>query len=78
MSTLDQLAQSVLAREPSRLIFEYENRWISTGEVRELADRVNRLIAASGANPRAPVAFAPLDRGALRRLFETADETRSH
>jgi long-chain acyl-CoA synthetase len=70
MSTLDQLARRVLEREPSRLIFEHENRWISTGEVRELADRVNGLIAASGASPHAPVAFVPRNRpGALAALI---------
>jgi long-chain acyl-CoA synthetase len=70
MSTLDQLAQRVLAGDPSRPIFEYDRRWISTADVRRLADQVMSLIDASGAAPHSPVAFVPRNRpGALAALI---------
>ena len=62
MSTLEEMGMRALTREPSSPIIEYEGRWIGWGEMRQVADRVNALIDASGADPKAPVALVPRNR----------------
>ena len=61
MSTLEELSVTALSRGPAQAV-EYEKRWISWDEMRQVADRVNGLIDASGADPRAPVALIPRNR----------------
>ena len=62
MSTLDQLSARALAREASQPIIEFEGRWITWGEMRQVADRLRTLIDASGVGPQGAVAFVPRNR----------------
>jgi acyl-coenzyme A synthetase/AMP-(fatty) acid ligase len=62
MATLQEMAQRVLDFEPSRPALEYEGRWLTWGELRRVADKVNALIDANGAAADAPVAFIPRNR----------------
>jgi acyl-coenzyme A synthetase/AMP-(fatty) acid ligase len=62
MSTLEEMTTRILTRDPALPLIEYQGDWISTGEMRRLADQVNALIDASGADPRAPVALVPRNR----------------
>jgi len=56
---LDASCAAALARPADRPAIEYEGRWHSWGELRQLADRLGSLLDASGAPPEAPVAFVP-------------------
>ena len=62
MSTLEELSMRALSNDPSQPSVEYEGRWIGWGEMRQVADRVNQLIEASGADPKAPVVLVPRNR----------------
>jgi long-chain acyl-CoA synthetase len=62
MSTLEELSTRALSNDPSQPSIEYQGRWIGWGEMRQVADRVNGLIEASGADPKAPVALIPRNR----------------
>ena len=62
MTTLEELSARALARGPGYPAIEWEKRWINWEEMRRIADRVNDLVAASGADPRAPVAMVPRNR----------------
>ena len=62
MSTLEELSTRALSNDPSQPSIEYDGRWIGWGEMRQVADRVNNLIDASGADPKAPVALIPRNR----------------
>lgn len=53
------MARAAFERDPSLPIIEFEQRWYTWGDLREVASRMSGLIAASGAGPRASVAFAP-------------------
>ncbi|TAL03863.1 MAG: long-chain fatty acid--CoA ligase, partial [Rhodospirillaceae bacterium] len=64
MSSLEEISTRALARDPSQPVIEYEKRWITWGEMRQVADRINNLIDASGADPRAPIALLPRNRPA--------------
>jgi acyl-CoA synthetase (AMP-forming)/AMP-acid ligase II len=57
VTTLQKAATIALARAPERQAFEFDGRWITWGEVRELADKIGKLLERSGADPVAPVAF---------------------
>lgn len=60
--TLEEMSARALARGPRYPAIEWEKRWISWEEMRQIADRVNDLIEASGAHPLAPVAMVPRNR----------------
>ena len=62
MSTLEELSTRALSNDPSQPSIEYDGRWIGWGEMRRVADRVNGLIDASGADPKTPVALIPRNR----------------
>lgn len=73
MSSVEDMAARALARDPAIPLIEYQKQWISIGEIRNLADRVNALINASGADPRAPVALVPRNRpGVLAAMLGLA------
>lgn len=61
MSTLEELSISALARGPAQGV-EYDKCWITWEEMRRVADRVNALIDASGADPHGPVVLIPRNR----------------
>src|SRR4051812_10963223 len=62
MSSLEELAAKALARGPAHPAVEWEERWISWYEMRQVADRVGALVDASAADTRAPIAFVPRNR----------------
>ena len=62
MSTLEQLSMRALARDASQPIIEYEKRWLTWGDLKLVADRMNALIDGSGAPDEAPVALLPRNR----------------
>jgi len=62
MTTLEEMSARALARGPGCPAIEWEKRWIDWEEMRQIAYRVNDLVAASGADPRAPVAMVPRNR----------------
>src|SRR5688572_2704752 len=76
--TLQEQARMALARESSLPIVEYEKRWFTWGELRQLAERLSASIADSGAGPRASIAFAPRNRpSALAGLLGLIAEGRT-
>lgn len=62
MSLLQEMANKVFDRDPAIELLEFERQWVTIGEMKRLADRVNALIDASGAGERAPVAIIPRNR----------------
>jgi long-chain acyl-CoA synthetase len=73
MSELQQLTQQALAREASRPAIEFEQRWITWGDLRQVADQLSSLLDATGVDSYAPIAFVPRNRpsaiGALLGLI---------
>ncbi|MFT4025488.1 MAG: fatty acid--CoA ligase family protein [Novosphingobium sp.] len=57
METLQQLAVKTLARDSAGQAIEFEGHWYTWGDLRAVADEVNRLLAASGILPTGPVAL---------------------
>lgn len=57
--SLEDMARAAFARAPSLPIIEFEKRWYTWGELHHVAQRLSAVIAASGAQARASVAFAP-------------------
>lgn len=62
MSTLEELAQQTLAREPTLPAIEFEKHWITWGELCHVADRLRELIVASEVASPGAVAFIPRNR----------------
>lgn len=62
MSMLEEMAARAFDRDPARPAIEFKKRWYTWGEMRRVAERINALIDASGADPKAPVAFVPRNR----------------
>lgn len=73
MSELQQLTQQALERDASRQAIEFEKRWITWGELRQIAEPLGALLDASGVESPAPIAFVPRNRpsaiGALLGLI---------
>lgn len=62
MNEVQQRAAKALSRDPAIELIEYQREWITVGRMRALADKVDALIDASGADPAAPVALVPRNR----------------
>jgi long-chain acyl-CoA synthetase len=62
MTTLQEMSERALARGAGYPAIEWEKRWINWEEMRHVAGCVNALVAASRADPRAPVAMVPRNR----------------
>ncbi|MDD9941950.1 MAG: fatty acid--CoA ligase family protein [Myxococcales bacterium] len=60
--TLSQLARQVFERDPSTAVLEYQGRWYTCGQMRELAQQLSLAIAESGASAHATVALAARNR----------------
>jgi long-chain acyl-CoA synthetase len=60
--SLEEMARAAFARDPAQPSIEFDKRWYTWGELRRVAEQLSALIAASGADPRASVAFAPRNR----------------
>jgi long-chain acyl-CoA synthetase len=59
---LVELAVQALNADPEREAIHYRNRWFTYGYLRTIAERLLELIEQTGADLRAPVAFAPQNR----------------
>jgi long-chain acyl-CoA synthetase len=59
---LAQAAADALAADPSRPSIEFEGRWTTWGELRQMAEAVADLVERATADPRAPIVFAPRNR----------------
>lgn len=59
---LEDLTEQALARDPTHQSIEFQGRWFTWGDIRKIADEMGRLIDASGASPKAPIAFVPRNR----------------
>lgn len=57
VDTLQQLAAATLARDAGGQAIEFEGRWYTWGDLRQVADEVARLLGASGVAPNGPVAL---------------------
>ncbi len=57
METLQELAAKTLARDSNGQAIEFEGRWYSWGELRAVADEINRLLDESGISASAPVSL---------------------
>ncbi|MFM2288923.1 MAG: hypothetical protein RL684_2066, partial [Pseudomonadota bacterium] len=56
---LQEMARAAFARPPGLPIIEFDKRWYTWGELHHVAQQVSALIAASGADTSASIAFAP-------------------
>jgi acyl-coenzyme A synthetase/AMP-(fatty) acid ligase len=57
--SLQEMARAAFARDSSLPIIEFEKRWYTWGELRQVAAQLSAAIAASGAGDHASIAFAP-------------------
>ncbi|HKX78184.1 MAG TPA: fatty acid--CoA ligase family protein [Novosphingobium sp.] len=57
MTELQKTAAKVLDIDPALPVIEFQGRTYNRGEVRQLADQLDRLLIESGADRRAPVVF---------------------
>ena len=55
MESLQELAGKALQHDPQSQAIEFEGQWYTRGELRSVADRVNKLLAASGIAANGPV-----------------------
>lgn len=62
--SLQDMTARALARGKAFPALEWEGRWIDWAEMREAAERVRRLLEASGADPWAQIALLPRNRPA--------------
>jgi acyl-coenzyme A synthetase/AMP-(fatty) acid ligase len=62
MNPLSELARSALDGAPDAEAVEYLGRWHAWHEFRTVAGQLASLLDASGADPRAPIAFVPRNR----------------
>jgi acyl-coenzyme A synthetase/AMP-(fatty) acid ligase len=58
------MCADALARASGQEAIEFEERWFSWGELRQLADQLTTLIQVSGVHDLAPIAFVPRNRPA--------------
>lgn len=61
---LEALCARALARPEAQQAVEFEGRWYAWGQIRQLANRLDALIDASGCAATDPIAFAPRNRPA--------------
>jgi long-chain acyl-CoA synthetase len=62
MATLQQMSAEALSRDAARPAIEFEGHWHNWGEIKQVANAVRELLAASGIAAGAPVAFIPRNR----------------
>ena len=60
--TLDRNCRAALDRDPAKRAIEYRDHWYDWSWMRGTADRLEALLAAAGADPRAPIGFVPRNR----------------
>lgn len=59
MTSLPEHARAILDRPSTAPAIEFEHRWHTWGELREIAEGVIQALDSSGIAPNAPVAFVP-------------------
>lgn len=69
MNTLDQLSSAALSADPAQPAIEFDHQWISWGEMRKVAQRLNELIDASGARANGKIAFVARNRPSALAAF---------
>src|SRR5580658_9399097 len=62
MTSLEALSTQALLREETQPAIEFQHEWRTWGEIRHVAERLAKLIDASGAEPHAAIAFVPRNR----------------
>jgi acyl-CoA synthetase (AMP-forming)/AMP-acid ligase II/ferredoxin len=62
VSSLEELSTRALARDASQPSIEFQDRWISWGEMRHVAERIGSLIDSSGIPAHAPIALVARNR----------------
>ncbi len=55
MTKLEELAARTLARDAAQPAIEFQGQWLTWGDMRVVAERIARLIAASGNRRRQSV-----------------------
>ncbi len=60
--TLEEQSAAALARDPSLNALAFADHWYSWGDLRAIADEINRLLDAAGVGERDPVGFVPRNR----------------
>lgn len=68
---LDRMCVESLARDPARHAIEFAGEWVSWGQLRHVADKVDALLRASGLHDEAPVVFVPRNRPSAAAAFLT-------
>lgn len=61
-SGLEPLCLQALDRPADRPAIEFNQRWINWGEMRQVAQKIDALIAASGSPINGPIGFVPRNR----------------
>lgn len=70
MNALEQLTRKALALDSARQAIEWREQWFTWGDLRRVAEQVEQLLDASGADPKAPVALLPRNYpGSIGALF---------
>ena len=70
MVSLQELTSRALARGSACPAIEWQDRWFNWEELKQVADQVKALVAASGADSRTPVALLPRNHpAAIAAMF---------
>ena len=69
MTALAELCRAMLRGSPSRQALEYEHRWYSWGELRQVADELGAALDACGASPGGVVALVARNRPSAVAAF---------
>ena len=60
--SLEAQSASALSRDPSLNALWFDGAWYNWGDLRAIADEINRLLDAAGLGARDPVGFLPRNR----------------
>ena len=69
MKSLAEICMDVLSLESARDAIEYEDRWYSWGELRQLAEQIWSALEVSGIGEGAPVTLVPRNRPSALTAF---------
>jgi long-chain acyl-CoA synthetase len=67
--TLEDACNRALARDPAQQAIEFEGRWYTWGDLRQVADRLRAAIRDSGSGGPTVVAFAPRNQPSAIAAF---------
>jgi long-chain acyl-CoA synthetase len=62
MTTLAQMCAEALRRDPAQPAIEFAGEWIRWGQLKQLADQLDALIAETGIDDSTPVVFVSFNR----------------